>query len=281
VAVGSGAAWVSCYQTVCRHQQAGEWLVLEGEPGSGRETVVRAAHAAGNPAGLLRVVRADTYGPSWLTELAEEMAAGACTVLITDVDQLTDDVMPGVVEVLERYRESTESDRPWVVATTRPAQLDSRPALAELIACFPRTVDVPPLRRHIEDLDELVPHLLARAKRDATPVCSPEVMRVLKHNRWPGNVDQLQSVLRRIITKRRAGTIELTDLPAECWTAGKRVLSPLESLECDAIVSALLATNGNKVEAARRLSMSRATIYRKVRDYAIVLPSVAELGLGG
>jgi transcriptional regulator of acetoin/glycerol metabolism len=59
------------------------------------------------------------------------------------------------------------------------------------------------------------------------------------------------------------------------------VLSPLESLECDAIVSALLATNGNKVEAARRLSMSRATIYRKVRDYAIVLPSVAELGLGG
>jgi transcriptional regulator of acetoin/glycerol metabolism len=159
----------------------------------------------------------------------------------------------------------------------RPAQADSRHALAELVACFPRTVDVPPLRRHIEDLDELVPHLLSRISHGSAPTCSPEVMRVLKHNRWPGNVDQLQSVLRRIVTKRRAGTIDLKDLPAECWTSGKRVLSPLESLECDAIVSALLATNGNKVEAARQLSMSRATIYRKVRDYAIALPDAAEL----
>jgi transcriptional regulator of acetoin/glycerol metabolism len=101
-------------------------------------------------------------------------------------------------------------------------------------------------------------------------------MRVLVHNRWPGNVDQLAAVLRRIVAKRRSGVIELRDLPPECWATGKRVLTPLESLECDAIVQALLDAGGNKGEAARRLAMSRATIYRKVRDYGIVLPASTE-----
>jgi transcriptional regulator of acetoin/glycerol metabolism len=70
--------------------------------------------------------------------------------------------------------------------------------------------------------------------------------------------------------------IELRDLPPECWATGKRVLTPLESLECDAIVQALLDAGGNKGEAARALAMSRATIYRKVRDYGIVLPGSPE-----
>ena len=70
--------------------------------------------------------------------------------------------------------------------------------------------------------------------------------------------------------------IELRDLPPECRSTTKRVLSPLESMECDAIVEALLDSGGNKVEAARRLAMSRATIYRKIRDYGISVPTTAE-----
>jgi transcriptional regulator of acetoin/glycerol metabolism len=54
------------------------------------------------------------------------------------------------------------------------------------------------------------------------------------------------------------------------------MLTPLESLECDAIVEALLDSGGNKVEAARSLAMSRATIYRKIRNYGIFLPAAAE-----
>jgi transcriptional regulator of acetoin/glycerol metabolism len=49
------------------------------------------------------------------------------------------------------------------------------------------------------------------------------------------------------------------------------MLTPLESLERDAIVNSLTATNGDKLAAARELHMSRATIYRKIRRYAIDL----------
>jgi transcriptional regulator with AAA-type ATPase domain len=275
-AVGSSAAWRACAQTVDRHLQAGEWLVLEGEPGSGRETVARAAHQARTPAARLRLLRAEDQGPQWLADLAEEIASGVGTVVLTDVDRLPDETVLALAELLEPLRESTEADRPWVVATTAPADHEPGPALATLLGCFPRTVDVPPLRRHIEDLPELVAHLLGRLGRGSSLSCSSEVMRVLVHNRWPGNVDQLAAVLRRIVAKRRSGVIELRDLPPECWATGKRVLTPLESLECDAIVQALLDAGGNKGDAARRLAMSRATIYRKVRDYGIVLPGPAQ-----
>jgi transcriptional regulator of acetoin/glycerol metabolism len=52
----------------------------------------------------------------------------------------------------------------------------------------------------------------------------------------------------------------------------RRLLSPLESMERDAIVQGLLAYQGNKVKTAASLGMSRATIYRKIREYGIVIP---------
>ena len=62
------------------------------------------------------------------------------------------------------------------------------------------------------------------------------------------------------------------DLPPECWTVSRRVLSPLESIERDAIVQSLLDHGGNKIRVARALGMSRATVYRRIHDYGIVTP---------
>ena len=44
-------------------------------------------------------------------------------------------------------------------------------------------------------------------------------------------------------------------------------------MERDAIAAGRLASNGNKVKAAGALGMSRATIYRKIREYGIVAPA--------
>ncbi|HXV93719.1 MAG TPA: helix-turn-helix domain-containing protein, partial [Pseudonocardia sp.] len=273
IAVGSGALWAKCRQAVDRQFLTREWLVLDGEPGTGKTTLVRAIHQSRTPAAHLRVLDAADYGPRWVAEVIEEMEDGGGTLVLAHVDRLPPEGIATLVDVLEPYRESTGQDRPWVVATvSRPHR--ERPAeLASLLAAFPRTVEVPPLRHHVEDVAELVPHLLARLARGRSLRCSPEAMRVLVHNRWPGNVEQLNQVLRKVVAKRRAGVIEVGDLPPECRAITRRVLTPLEAIECDAIVDALLDTDGNKAEAARLLGMSRATIYRKIREYGITMPA--------
>ena len=177
-----------------------------------------------------------------------------------------------LVDVLEPYRESTDVDGHWVVVTTGKQRGDRDGDLTALLTLFPRTVEVPPLRHHVEDVAELVPHLLTRLTRGGNLSVSPAVMRVLMRNLWPGNVEQLYQVLRTTVARRRSGTIELPDLPPECRATTRRVLTPLEAIECDAIVEALLDTDGNKAEAARQLGMSRATIYRKIRGYGLTVP---------
>jgi sigma-54 dependent transcriptional regulator, acetoin dehydrogenase operon transcriptional activator AcoR len=118
-----------------------------------------------------------------------------------------------------------------------------------------------------------VPFFLARLSQHGRLVCSPEAMQLLVRSSWPGNTEQLWQVLRRVVQHRRTGSIHPNDLPPECRTVSRRLLSPLESMERDAIVQSLLDADGNKVKAARSLGMSRATIYRKIHEYGIVAPA--------
>lgn len=269
-AVGSGALWTKCCQAVDRHFGSREWLVLEGEAGTGKRTLARATHQMRTPAAHLRLLDARDYSAEWIGEVVDELENGSGTLVISHIDRLDAVGVQALADVLEPHRESTCPERAWVVATKTRGLPEAD--LSALLRCFPRTVEVPPLRHHVEDVAELVPYFIARLTRGTDLTCSPEAMRLLMRNRWPGNTEQLYQVLRKVVAKRRTGVIEVRDLPAETRATTRRVLTPLEAIECDAIVDALLETDGNKAEAARLLGMSRATIYRKVRGYGISMP---------
>jgi transcriptional regulator of acetoin/glycerol metabolism len=272
-AVGSGPLWAKCCQAVDRHFRAREWVVLEGEAGTGKATIARATHQGRTPAAHLRVFDAEQYGPRWIAEVTEELESGSGgTLILTHLERLAAAAVQALADALEPHRESTAPELPWVVATVTPDRGGAD--LRELLAHFPSTVEVPPLRHHVEDVTELVPYLIARLTRGAELSCSAEAMRVLMRNRWPGNVEQLYQVLRKVVARRRTGVVASADLPPECRATTRRVLTPLEAIECDAIVDALIDTDGNKAEAARHLGMSRATIYRKIRGYGISMPSL-------
>jgi transcriptional regulator of acetoin/glycerol metabolism len=63
--------------------------------------------------------------------------------------------------------------------------------------------------------------------------------------------------------------IEVDKLPPVCRALSRRTLTPIEAMKRDAIIQSLEGNGGNKQAAAHALGMSRATIYRKIREFGI------------
>jgi len=207
----------------------------------------------------------------WMVRALGELLEGEGSLVIRHVDQLSTLRLQALWIALEQALAAGKQHVLWVAVTL--SQCPASGDLAGLLKFFPGAVELPPLRHHIEDLHELVPFFLARLNPHGPPACSPEAMHLLLRSNWPGNTEQLWQVLRRVARHRRTGTIHPGDLPPECWSVSRRLLSPLESIERDAIVQTLLDHHGNKTKGAGSLGMSRATIYRKIHEYGIITPA--------
>jgi transcriptional regulator of acetoin/glycerol metabolism len=225
-------------------------------------------HQRRNPAAPFHVLNAESAGPDWLAKTRLELLDGKGMLVIRHVDALNAKQMHALASALGEARAAGRQED-LRVAVTLNRKLTSVD-LTRLLRFFSGTVELPPLRHHIEDLHELVPFFLARLSQQGRLTCSPEAMQLLLRHNWPGNTEQLWQVLKQVVQRRRAGAIMPKDLPPECWTVSRRLLSPLESIERDAIVQSLQDHDGNKVRAAEALGMSRATIYRKIHEYGIV-----------
>lgn len=267
--VGSGGLWLRGCHQVRSVYSAGEWLTLEGEAGVGKLAVIRAIHQHDSPGAHFSVVDAAAGGRGWLADVRREIEAGEGALVIQHADRIGRAPLRALARLLEQAH-AAESP-PWIAMTM--SQRHDAGDLADLLRFFPSTVELPPLRYHLEDVSSLVPFFLAKLVPDGRLTCSPEAMQMLCRSSWPGNIEQLWQVLRNIVQRRRSGSIQPDDLPPECRTVSRRLLSPLEAMERDAIVRSLIDWNGNKIKAAAALGMSRATIYRKIHEYGIVAPT--------
>jgi hypothetical protein len=278
--VGAGALWKRCCRQLNGHYRFGDRLAVEGEPGVGKLTLLRAVHQLHQPSAHFRVMdAADCVNPeAWTRVICQELEAGEGVLVLRHVDLLSPPALNALADALTECFASDPATLPWTAVTVRRVA-DAGPELGRVLAHFPRSLTVPPLRHHIDDLPELVPFLLAKLTRGDEVQCSAQALQLLMRHPWPGNVTQLQRMLVGTVQRRRSGVIQAGDLPPECRSTSRRVLTPLESMERDAIVRSLQDTDTDKKQAAEALGMSRATIYRKIRKYGIDVQAYAEQGL--
>ncbi|MBY0521946.1 MAG: hypothetical protein K2R98_01020 [Gemmataceae bacterium] len=161
------------------------------------------------------------------------------------------------------------------------------------------TIDLPPLRERLEDLPLLVDHFLRRFSyelhKDVKQI-APDALELLRRHPWPGNLRELQSVLKRAILAT-TGPVLLPDflpdalrasdppLPA---TSGKsfsdafiveRLQAGAENLYAESlalmerqlIVRILEHTQGNQLQAARILGITRSSLRFKIRALGITI----------
>jgi sigma-54 dependent transcriptional regulator, acetoin dehydrogenase operon transcriptional activator AcoR len=264
--VGNSASLRRSYNQVRRCYSDRHWVLVEGERGTGRSTLVTAAaHRAAPASHLLTLGIRDAGDHEKFLDLlsAELESSDAFNVLITDIDRLPMQLVDPVALLLQ----SVEGTG-WVAATTSGTTERSE-VEATLLPFFSHTVTLQALRHRSEDLHQLVPYLIGQINPGSTARLTPAAVRALSKHPWPGNVAQLRRILAETLTIRRGGVIDVEHLPAECRTTIRRTLSQIESLERDAIVRSLLDNNGNKADAAAALGLSRATIYRKIKEFGI------------
>ncbi|MGH3501553.1 MAG: sigma-54-dependent Fis family transcriptional regulator [Nocardioidaceae bacterium] len=268
-AVGTSPAWQRCCGQVDAHCQEEDWLILAGESGTGKHTLARTIHQRRAPTGRCRAVDV-ADNEDVLAELRLHLLDDPVdTLVVRHLDRCRHSTITEATALFQRARSADHA--PWVVLTMEP-EPEAEPELVTLLTVFPHTVAVPALRRHIADLDQLVPFMLSRLSHGNELSCAPDAMHLLMRAGWPGNVTELHQVLKSVTRHRRSGVIRPTDLPPRFRTASQRELSPIEVAERDTIVQALQDARGNKLQAAKLLNISRATIYRKVHDFGIVVP---------
>ena len=134
-------------------------------------------------------------------------------------------------------------------------------------------VQLAPLRARVEDIPLLVDHFLKRLsiREGRQKVLSPPVYRVLQGYTWPGNVRELENALAHAYVCTTGDLITAEALP-EHIVRGDALFPNAEvevSEERRAIYGALEATRWNKGEAARRLGLSRTTLWRRMRELEI------------
>jgi transcriptional regulator of acetoin/glycerol metabolism len=266
---GTGPAWTRSVHQATACFATGDWFAIEGEAGAGKLTLLRAVHQQQEPGRHFRVTQppgADEFD-SWLEVLSEDLATPGATVVLRHAERLTDEQASATAGLLtDRSWDSGSGPARVVISLRTPGTPDAVTALRSI---FPRTVEVPALRHHIDDLPDLVNQLLRQLTKDDQLSCSPQALAQLARLDWPGNISQLRRVLATTMKRRPKGVIDVVDLPPECRSAGHRLLTPIEALERDAIVNALLDNQENPTKAAKAIGMSRATIYRKIRQYGI------------
>jgi sigma-54 dependent transcriptional regulator, acetoin dehydrogenase operon transcriptional activator AcoR len=262
--VGRSSAWRRSCQQVERCCRDRDWVLLEGEKGSGRAKLAQAVAQYVHPIKTVRVMRAETFPTPalFVAEIVTQTDGDDFVVVISDVDCIDEGTLAAVVPVLQ-----SRASRGWIAATMSSST--PSPMIELLLPLFTHTVTVPALRYRIEDIEVLVPFLLRELTSGADVRLGADAMRQLGKLPWPGNVAQLRRVVAETVARQRSGVIGADKLPPECRSLAKRKLTQMEALERDAIVRSLEDNANNKLQAAIALGMSRATIYRKMRDYGI------------
>jgi DNA-binding NtrC family response regulator len=145
-------------------------------------------------------------------------------------------------------------------------------------------IELPPLRERREDIPALVRYFLGR-RRGAGPRpadIASEALDRLQAYRWPGNIRELENVVERAAILSNGKVIRAEDLPPlgaahgdpsapslpTSGTLKERVAAVVRAVERQAIVDALRA-EGSPTKAAKRLGISRASLYAKLKELEI------------
>jgi DNA-binding NtrC family response regulator len=320
---GSAPQMLEIYKAIGRVAAQDVTVLVTGESGTGKELVARAIyqHSARSNAPFLalncaaipeNLLESELFGHERgaftgadRRRIGKFEQCNGGTVLLDEIGDMPLTLQAKILRLLQDQtferlggNETIRTDVRLIASThrdlrVRAAQDKFRPDLYYRLGVF--TIHLPPLRERVDDLPILVQHYLrkfsAELGREVREI-APDALARLRAYSWPGNIRELQSVLRQALLRASGGVLLSTFLPELSGVfAQPRTPAPVEQTfdlerfirqrlsptttdlaaethrEVDRLLMtlALEYTNGNHRDASRMLGISRQTMRMRLR----------------
>ncbi|HWU18097.1 MAG TPA: nitrogen regulation protein NR(I) [Devosia sp.] len=332
--VGRSTAMQDIYRALARLMQTDLTVMITGESGTGKELVARALHDFGkrrngpfvaiNMAAIPRdLIEAELFGhekgaftgANTRSSGRFEQAEGG-TLFLDEIGDMPMDAQTRLLRVLQEGeytmvggRSSIKTNVRIVAATHRDLSQMIRQGLFREDLYYRLNVvpiRLPPLRERIDDIGDLTTHFLNAAQREGEPLKSiaPEAIRLMQNYSWPGNIRELENLVRRlsalyadesISAEIVQNELNIAERPQTGGMAGPvdvsmavethvgqllREYEPnlpppglyqrvIDRVEAPLIAMALNACGGNQIKAADLLGLNRNTLRKKIRTHSI------------
>jgi DNA-binding NtrC family response regulator len=305
--VGESAAMQAVFRVIERAGPTEKAILIQGESGTGKELVARALHNRSARADKPMVVincaaLPDTLLESELFGHEKGSFTGAVsakpglfevadngTLVIDEIGEMPGPLQAKLLRVLEdgsMRRVGSLKERRVNVRLLAATNRDLVEEVKEgrfredlFYRINVMSLELPPLREREGDIPLLVAKFLGSDWEIA-----PDALAALEKFDWPGNVRQLINALDRAQIMADDHVIRLQDLPEdvsasvgqECQRAAAEC-EALSAIQRAHIVEVLKREEGNKARAARRLGVSRRSLYRLLDKYDIRLGRTSEV----
>lgn len=137
-------------------------------------------------------------------------------------------------------------------------------------------IDMPPLRERGEDIIFLANHFKTKFINEFEKPgrkFSDDALQVIMNYSWPGNIRELENLVRRLVIMTDGDVIDVPDFPSYMRFSVQRgmgVNRTLADIEAEHIKNVLQSVDGNKTRAAEILKIDRKTLREKVKKYGII-----------
>ena len=299
--IGKSKKMYEIYELIDLISKSDATVLITGENGTGKELVAKAIHQQSHRhRGPFVVANCSAYSPTLLESELFGHERGAFTGAIRQrkgriershggslfLDEIGD-ISPATQVLLLRFLQDHCFER---VGGERAIEADVR-VLAATNRDLRRRVEagqfrddlyyrlnvisihLPLLRERKEDVPLLAVHFLKKYNQKEgkhVVTFAAEAMEALMEYEWPGNVRQLENAVSHAVILAQGDVIRRRHLPRFLReTAAASVSTSLAQNERHLILRVLQESNWNKHDAARRLQVSRSTLYSKIRRYGL------------
>jgi DNA-binding NtrC family response regulator len=306
---GTSAKIQDVMRMVSRLKDTRTPVLVTGESGTGKELVARAIHFRG-PLAQMPFIAVDC-GALVPTLMESELfghekgaftgalkskpglfhAANGGTIFLDEIGELPLELQAKLLRVLQEKEvrpvgsnEKNPVDVRVIAATNRDLEAAYRAGTFRKDLYFRLdvvTVHLPRLRERRSDIPQLVHCFLDRYAPGENVQVSPAAMKSFLQYDWPGNVRELENCIARALALGDHCVIDVRDLPAAIGGAESAGVNgsdaaalsttALADLERMTILRVFEQAGGDKALAGRMLGISRATLYRKLKQYQIPL----------